>query len=595
MIAKNHHSLKSIRMALISMPEFRHLGQFPAELAEMLLRGPAMVAQWILGQEPGFLAREHIKITVISRLDSVDQGAWWAFLGVLLSKPPNWAIVEVMASPNSRNQNTGILPAGFGQYCKVRTLQTEEFRTPGLLNGDLLLLRGLAEVYMGAVLSSPSENVANGIAHFISGGGILLGEVQNRLCALLNSGYAQAHGLNCSIQENMYPECAAADDDLCRDMVTVRSGAGSLERSELLLNMMDEICDAADDVFGEINTPSASDEVYTWGAEALLKSSLDPEDSYIVLPTRLVARKRTGKIYREQADLAMGDALDFGIDPQSFEEYKSLPDSWIARAGFVSLAWNQGLGARVNNTLGGAMRKIGVDVDNTHDVLKDFMAQSGFSKRTSEVISKAMSGGEPYAPSLEERQIFDLAEAEDFAGMMEMAQRSPSLVNAIDESRRPLILVVGMHRNAKAMRQLALLGANINARDGGGRPALVELAFSAGPEVIWTAIDLGADINARDVLGWTALLSALKAGQWESVDVLLSHGANPLIPGPLGQHALDVVNGQNDVLGRGIDSLAGMKQFIGIDIKKALKNNGFVLDASEIPEHIKLKIRTCAR
>jgi ankyrin repeat protein len=50
-------------------------------------------------------------------------------------------------------------------------------------------------------------------------------------------------------------------------------------------------------------------------------------------------------------------------------------------------------------------------------------------------------------------------------------------------------------------------------------------------------LDAGADPNARQVAGFTAIYSAAAANRRDLVELLLAHGANPVLVNDLGQTA----------------------------------------------------------
>lgn len=594
MIAGKHKALKFMRRELGALPETSWIQQFPVPLVEALLRRPAMVARWIIQEEPEWLTRKNIKITVTGPEVSADGGAWWGLLGPLVGKPPDWAVVEILMEHGVEIQRTLPIPKQFERICTISRVTTEAFVEPETFRGDLLVLGGLQHVYMDFLFHGKNSRGKNGASEFLGRGGIVVGEADRKLDAYINSAYAQAKGLSSEVQEDMYPESSASlDDKLCRAVVTVRAGGGSPVDTKNLLGAVDAIKEATDDIFGERDIgANANDDLLQWGVEGVLKSSLDVNDTYLTLPAGYVVRRSTGNLYHKQADLAVGDALRIAIDVKSLATFEIDQTSWIERAGFASQVWSGLLGPYVNNTLGGALRKKGFDPVDNKMSLEDFALATGLPVERAQLLDKALHGGDPYSPNRAERELFDLLERGDVGSVMQKVRVSPALAIAMDESRRPLILVIGLMGQVEAMDHLAELGADINAVDGGGRPVLVELAATAETGVMAKAIQLGADINCWDYLGWTALLVALKSGRWATVELLLSNGANPLISGPAGQNALDFVEGKGGMIGPSFESIESV---LGFDMRKALKQNGFVLDASEIPDHIKSKVRESAQ
>ena len=76
------------------------------------------------------------------------------------------------------------------------------------------------------------------------------------------------------------------------------------------------------------------------------------------------------------------------------------------------------------------------------------------------------------------------------------------------------------------LQQLIQQGADVNVRNRSGLPIL-HYAATCGPALTKAVLDQGADVNAQDNYGNTALTSAVTAPNSETVQLLLSRGANP--------------------------------------------------------------------
>jgi ankyrin repeat protein len=91
-----------------------------------------------------------------------------------------------------------------------------------------------------------------------------------------------------------------------------------------------------------------------------------------------------------------------------------------------------------------------------------------------------------------------------------------------------------------AVRLLLDLGAKVDAvstNPQANQPLHAALALGRNPETVQMLLDAGADPNARQVAGFTAIYSAAAANRRDLVELLLAHGANPVLVNDLGQTA----------------------------------------------------------
>jgi len=113
-------------------------------------------------------------------------------------------------------------------------------------------------------------------------------------------------------------------------------------------------------------------------------------------------------------------------------------------------------------------------------------------------------------------------------GTINLLQDQPELLNSPDERGFPP-LVLACYSDRYAISKLLLeKGANVEARDGMGNTALMGVAFKGLLKMAKLLIDeFGADVNAQNRAGGTPLTFAATFGQYEMVELLLHHGAEP--------------------------------------------------------------------
>jgi hypothetical protein len=117
-------------------------------------------------------------------------------------------------------------------------------------------------------------------------------------------------------------------------------------------------------------------------------------------------------------------------------------------------------------------------------------------------------------------------------------------VNASDESGWTALMVAAVTSQRHSVLELLDAGAQVDQRDHHGNSALLGAAadrFSdlhAAAETIAILLTRGASIEATDDRGATALMWAARAGNPESVKVLLQAGANPARVDQSGHDAL---------------------------------------------------------
>jgi len=113
-------------------------------------------------------------------------------------------------------------------------------------------------------------------------------------------------------------------------------------------------------------------------------------------------------------------------------------------------------------------------------------------------------------------------------GTLKLLQDQPDLLDAPDQRGFPP-LVLACYSDRLAISKLLLeKGANVEARDGMGNTALMGVAFKGLSGMAKLLVEeYGADVNAQNNAGGTPLTFAATFGQYDMVQFLLSHGANP--------------------------------------------------------------------
>lgn len=93
--------------------------------------------------------------------------------------------------------------------------------------------------------------------------------------------------------------------------------------------------------------------------------------------------------------------------------------------------------------------------------------------------------------------------------------------------------------NLAEMQRLVVEGHELDAFDEQHMTPLHHAADQGRLEALLWLLERGADLNAHDEqnIGETALATAVKRGQIEAAELLLKRGANPDIPGWMGQTA----------------------------------------------------------
>lgn len=141
-------------------------------------------------------------------------------------------------------------------------------------------------------------------------------------------------------------------------------------------------------------------------------------------------------------------------------------------------------------------------------------------------------------------EYFMLCESEDFEALNEFLTKNPEAVLLKDDFGFTGLHIVASTDLIETAQVLISKGIDVNAINEDGNTALHIANY---PEMTEFLIQNGANINAQNKLGNTPLLE-LCADQdgYDSMDVLLNHGADPAIKNKLGEIAKDVALARQD-------------------------------------------------
>ena len=117
--------------------------------------------------------------------------------------------------------------------------------------------------------------------------------------------------------------------------------------------------------------------------------------------------------------------------------------------------------------------------------------------------------------------------------------------NAFISSGEAMLHLAVMRGDSRVIRILVDHGADVNLRDATkGRTPIYEIGFGLIGDplsVLRELIAAGADVNARSQVGYTPLLELASGFQFEAVEILLAHGADPLATSKNGVGLCDVM------------------------------------------------------
>jgi ankyrin repeat protein len=151
----------------------------------------------------------------------------------------------------------------------------------------------------------------------------------------------------------------------------------------------------------------------------------------------------------------------------------------------------------------------GADPQTSYDAID---LQGNPKKQTPLAYAKelyAFNGG----PTPEQKKTLELLEKASASTKAHASQPSEALAKAIEA------------QDVAQMKQLIAAGADVNGSDKNRNTPLRMALFHGNKEMVRALLDHGADPNHRDPSGWTPIMMA---SDGEAVDLLISHGADPL-------------------------------------------------------------------
>jgi len=150
----------------------------------------------------------------------------------------------------------------------------------------------------------------------------------------------------------------------------------------------------------------------------------------------------------------------------------------------------------------------------------------------------AIPDDEEAAVSTIDKKLLEAASKGALKSLKRLVSQGANLEARNDEGATPLILAAATG-HARAVSALCELGADIDATTSHGISALVAAVMKGAPPLVLRALlDAGADVDLATDDGSTALLWACNQGDYDSVTMLLDHGANPKVANEQGAEPL---------------------------------------------------------
>jgi len=149
----------------------------------------------------------------------------------------------------------------------------------------------------------------------------------------------------------------------------------------------------------------------------------------------------------------------------------------------------------------------------------------GLSRYSTEFAEKVLDLSEldTSHPSL----LYEVVMGKSGMDVLSAFEREPWALEAQDLlGHTPLHRAI-LHRDVEAVKTLIGIGANIESTDCEGETPLQTAAADDDPLCASALLNAGADVNAKDHFGESPLIIALRWAGWETVELLLSHGARP--------------------------------------------------------------------
>ncbi|ABD72067.1 Ankyrin (plasmid) [Rhodoferax ferrireducens T118] len=584
---ERHHKISHLRRDLSRTSDGRWLAQAPGEMIDGFLCSPAALASWVYEAKPEFLAKPSLGVLILgSMLDGFDGGAWWTLFSTLLGKGSGWAKFTVMVPEDEGPiQRSGLPPAPLARSVQI-------------IRGNLFALAKMEQSEIDVVylpFGNPDtwvpilQDDARGLWRFLNqNASIVMGLIESSDAPLCME-VAKMYELDVRRMSNRFYAPTSETMAQTKELISAHGKKpADFDLADDRATNLTEVSDVIKDLCTTL--PGVEPEDYRlWGMRSVIKSSVDSQDFYISLPRKLAVRVSTGRIYRITDDLATGEPLRCTFPPGGLTDYPGPESHWSAKVFWAGRVWEGGLGNFYNDTVGAAFDKLGLGELKVAEFID--MIGGNEDHEGSQRLKNAMTGGQKYSPTRDERFLFDMVDKRDEQAVLALVRENRQLLNSFNEDRLPLLVMLGLRNMPETMAKVIDLGANPRAIDGGERPILVELAGRGNRDVVKAILNAGVSPNCQDALGWTPLLYSMKSRRWEIVQLLLDCGADTQLENSFGVSpkgiALDQKTKMDDLAEMAMDLMGKL-----MDPKTiaALKAAGMELKSSDIPQPIRDQI-----
>ena len=493
---QKHHKIGYLRKDLARLSDLRWVAQAPGEMVDGFICNSAALAAWMTSVEPGLLEKPTLQLLVLgTMLDGYDNGAWWLLFEKMLEKNAGWAKITILI-PESMGAipMTKLVPTSVRNPVRIVRGMFESLADQ-VVDFDLIYCPfAYADSWL-AILT----NKYNAWPSMDKGATLVIGLMES-IDAPVSIEIASQLALKTTRIPNRFYAPTSKFTVQAQEMVSARGHkpanlAVAYDHATNLTEILPTIkalCTSAPNVDVEI------EDYRLWGIKSIIKSSVDEADFYIALPRNLAVRMSTGTVYRIENDLASGEPYKLTFAAETFASYPPADSHWTDRVFWAGRAWESGLDRLYNNTIGAQLDKFGIGGDAQ---LSEFVDKIDGGSENARRLKNAMTGGDRYSPTRDERLLFDFVDRRDESAILALVKKDPKLLDSFNEDRLPLLVMLGMRNMPETMAKAIALGANPQARDGGERPILVELAGRGNRNVVQVILDAGVPVDCQDALG----------------------------------------------------------------------------------------------